>query len=626
LTRRFSPIALCVVVSLSISTAASFGHPAGKTTVQETVVTGAGDFKPLVAGKGEKYKVLTGFGADAHKGRKRTRRSMVFFGQLTDPQLADEMSPLRLEALDPGGPPEGGRFSSAWRPQEAMGAQLWDQVVRNMNLNRKSDVRQGNRKRARMRFVLATGDLADNQQTNETEWYVQVMDGGLVDPFSGKPISDSNPCDQADAAETAQLNAAVANRLYTGVQDYSDWPSTAAPEKQDGYWDPDEAPPTAASPYAAFPRYPGLLDRAQQPFMAQGLKMPWYAIRGNHDGLIGGTFAATGIFRFLGTSCLKVYPNKDLDEDRYASDGAGECTLCEDLSDPAFVQAQLDNAGLTPPDPERALVTPADYKRLHGTADNSHGWGWVDDDELDASSGAASYYAFTRRGIRFIGLDTVADGGSAAGNIDNPQYKWLKSELKRAQNKGQLIIPFGHHTLESMTATVPDEDAEECGDTPVAGCDLDPRASTPIHLGTTGRKNIRKLFLRYSNVIAYVNGHTHENAVTGYKRKGHGFWSINTSSITDTPQQSRLIEVMNNKDGTLSIFATLIEHAAPLDTPAEGPANVFTETQLGSIARRLAANDPHGFSRDENGNLRDPRGDRKDRNVELLIDDPRLPG
>jgi hypothetical protein len=351
--------------------------------------------------------------------------------------------------------------------------------------------------------------------------------------------------------------------------------------------------------------------------------MPWYAVRGNHDGLIGGTFAASGIFRALVTSCLKVYPNEDLDEDKYADPETGADAFAQDLSDSAFIAAQLEKAGLTPPDPDRALVTPADYKGLHGADDDSHGWDYVNNDEIDDSGGAASYYAFTRRGVRFIGLDTVADGGSSSGNIDNPQYLWLKRELRRAQRAGLLIVPFGHHTLDSMTARVADENAEPCGDPPVAGCDLDPRKSTPIHRGVTGRKNIRSLFLNYPNVIAYVNGHTHENAITAFRRKGRGFWSINTSSVTDFPQQSRLIEVMNNRNGSLSIVATLIEHAAPLNTPDPGPANVFTDTQLGSLARRLAANDPHAFSRDESGNVRDPRGERRDRNVELLIDDPR---
>lgn len=621
MTRRLSPIALCAVIALLIATGAAFGHPAGKTTLQETALPGQGDFKPVVAGKGEGFTVLAGLGAKPKKARARTRRSVIYFGQLTDPQLADEMSPLRLEALDPGGPPEGGRFSSAWRPQEALGPQLWDQVVRNMNLNRTSDVKQRRGKRARMAFVLATGDLADNQHRNETQWYVRIMDGGTVDPFSGKPISASNGCD-ASAEEIARMNDDVANRRYTGVQDYSDWPANAAHEKKDGFWDPDEAPPTAASPYAAFPRYPGLLERAQQPFVAQGLRVPWYAVRGNHDGLVSGTFAATGIFRGLATSCIKVYPNKDLDEDRYAEDEAGECKLCDDLANGPFVQAQLANAGKTPPDPDRKLVTPPEYKQLHGRSDNAHGWGFVNGTELSRSNGAAAYYAFTRNNIRFIGIDTVAEAGGESGNIDDPQYRWLERELRKAQRAGQLIIPFGHHTLETMRVAEADEEADPCGTPPEPGCDLDPRRSTPMHRGLVGPKNIRNLFLKYRNVIAYVNGHTHDNAITGFKRSGRGFWSINTSAIADWPQQSRLIDVMDNRDGSLSIFATMIDHASPLNTPDPGPANVFTDAQLGSIARRLTLNDPQAKSNPRAG-VTNPRGRLRDRNVELVIDDPR---
>ena len=50
--------------------------------------------------------------------------------------------------------------------------------------------------------------------------------------------------------------------------------------------------------------------------------------------------------------------------------------------------------------------------------------------ELDASGGAASYYAWTPKpGIRMVGIDTLCEGGvvgpAANGNIDDPQFRWL---------------------------------------------------------------------------------------------------------------------------------------------------------------------------------------------------------
>ena len=46
-----------------------------------------------------------------------------------------------------------------------------------------------------MKFLLNTGDMADSAQLNEARWYIQVLNGGQVDPFSGKLIGPNNPCD-----------------------------------------------------------------------------------------------------------------------------------------------------------------------------------------------------------------------------------------------------------------------------------------------------------------------------------------------------------------------------------------------------------------------------------------------
>jgi hypothetical protein len=90
-----------------------------------------------------------------------------------------------------------------------------------------------------------------------------------------------------------------------------------------------------------------------------------------------------------------------------------------------------------------------------------------------------------------------------------------------------------------------------------------------------------------------------------------GFWDINTASHIDYPQQARLVEIADNGDGTLSIFCTMVEHAAPAaadyaDTSVHG---------LAAISRELSANDLQG---DRAGSL----GADDDRNVELLIAAP----
>lgn len=599
---------------VAVLPAAAGAEPQGRSTLSETIAVqggyGKGPWHPLVRGKGERYTVRTAL-APAHRARARHRRSLAFFGQVTDPQIADTMSPARVELLDPA----AGSVSAAWRPQETLGIHVFDEVVRNLNRNRTSPIRQGDGKRATLGFAITTGDLPDNTQRNETEWMVRVLDGGRVDPFSGKPVSAANPCPGATPEQLARINDDVAGRRYTGVQDYDDYPA-AGPARQAGFWDPDVAP--QGGPYAAFPRYPGLLERALKPFTAEGLKVPWYSSRGNHDGLVqGNASASSALYRSIVTGCLKIFPSLAFDPAVVAGLSGSEAFA--QVGNPAFVGRLLGGAGRTAPDPDRAFVSKPEYKRLQGRADVRHGFGYTDRAELRASRGTALYYAFSpRRGIRLVALDTVAEGGGAEGNLDDPQYRWLERQLKAATRRDELVVVYAHHTLETLTDRTPDE-AAGCSDPLAAGCDGDPRRSTPLHLGTSGTANLRDLLLRYPHVVAFVNGHTHHNAVRPFRRGRHGFWQVNTAAHVDFPQQARLVELFDNGDGTLSLFGTIVDQAAPVTPPAPGPAAGFSDRQLGSLARTLAANDPQ--TRDVTGG--GGPGRRSDRNVELLLRDPR---
>ena len=232
--RLLSAAALFALLALA---PASLADPTGRSTVSQTVAPGPGTgYVPLTAGPGEPYVVRRGGSAKASGKRAGRRRSIAFFAQLTDPQIADEMSPARVDFVDPA----GGALKSAHRPQEALGPQTFDAIVRNVNANRRSAVKDGRGRRAALDFAITTGDLADNQQLNETRWFRTVLDGGRVDPFSGKPVGAANPCPGAAADVVARLDADVAARRYTGLQDYDDWRG-ARDDLYGGYWDPDEA-------------------------------------------------------------------------------------------------------------------------------------------------------------------------------------------------------------------------------------------------------------------------------------------------------------------------------------------------------------------------------------------------
>jgi uncharacterized repeat protein (TIGR01451 family) len=624
-------VALAVLLALAGIAQAThlFSDVAGHTTL-ERVITGADpangyaslDSQPVNGS----YVVRDGAGEsnpdipDAQPGREDRRRSLSYFGQLTDFQLADEESPARVEFLDQD---PSGFAASAWRPQEALQPFVIDWSIRQMNLFAgASPVPQGDGSRAAMDFALVTGDQADNMQRNEILWTRALLEGGTVDPNSGSTNSlDWNPAEHPSCAGFPPTPANLAEALrYTGVQDYDDYDEGANPY----FYDPD----SPQGNWADWPAFPGLMDRAQLPFTAAGLVVPSYVTNGNHDGLVQGNQSGQGAFEDIALGCFKAL---------------GTAASVTGL-DPNALLSPTSAGMLVPPDPLRRFVDKRQIKAAYGANAHSdaHGYDFVDEDENLNSSFSASYYAWDppeAPGFRFVSIDTLSEGGiveqSSNGNIDDPQFQWLERELQFASESDKLIVVFGHHPVRSLSSNAPDEAAGNCtgvththGDTPEhdqnPGCDIDPRSSTPIHYGDPGQRppgstdeTLSELLTRFPHVISYVAGHTHENRIQPFTRPGGGvWWGIETSATADWPVQHRAIEVMDNLDGTLSIFGTTLDAAADAQVPAPGSAQAFNEEMLASIGREFAYNDPQA-------GLGSGEGTAADQNVELLVQDPR---
>lgn len=381
-------------------------------------------------------------------------------------------------------------------------------------------------------------------------------------PVTGKPLALA--IQTGDNSDTTQYNEIRWNidvldggtltvdsgdpTRFEGVMDQD-------PDFYDPYfWHPDGTPAGQEDDKPrtdfGFPTIPGLLDAVRQPFEAEGLDMPWYAAMGNHDGLVQGNFAITDFYREKALGSVKRTTK-------------GDRTVTAD--------------------PDRRLLERVEWIQEHFTTTGlPEGHGFTAENVAKNTA----YYTFDKGVVRFVVLDTVARFGDN-GAMDDAQLRWLLKVLD--QSKRKLVVLASHHPLASFTSA-----------------DL--------------RGRLTRELAKRENVVAWVNGHTHRNQIWSHARKEKvggkrkvvgGFWEINSASHIDWPQQSRLIEIADNVDGTISIFTTMIDHGGSLAFNGD----LTDPTQLAGLSREISAND---WQEREDGR----RGARNARNVELLLPAP----
>lgn len=550
--------------------------PQGSTLAQTLLhgTPGSLGYRPIVTGSGEPTLPRTELIGTTPTGAG-TRVALAAFAQLTDMHIVDAQSPARVEFLDrlddPGSPGASSLpFQSAYRPWEMLTTQVAESMVQRLNTFAPNAPVTGRP----LDFAISTGDNADNTQYNELRWQIDLLDG----------------------AHTVRPDSGDLTR-WEGVGGPGDWDAA--------YWHPGGRPllskPDHYRAKWGYPAVPNLLNVCRRPFTSSGLATPWYTVFGNHDGLVQGTVPSLGILNAVAVGSAKVtgLPT-GLDVNALlAAVAAGNSNALATLM-------TAGPAKHVTRDPRRRLLsrkqTIAEHFNTTGTP-NGHGYR-----AQNLATGTA-YYAFDLGPLHCISLDTVNPNGYSDGSIDSAQFAWLAAQLAANSSRhldangnwvagtgtDKLIIVFSHHTIATMGNT--------------------------IGVGRVNGTTVESLLLQFPNVVGWVNGHTHHNQVLPHARVAGaaapgGFWEINTAAHVDWPAQSRIVELVDNGDGTVSIFATIVDHAAPTGwTPSlSGPL------ELAALARELAVNDPQ---RDAETATRDgKRGTITDRNVELLLPKP----
>ncbi len=534
-----------------------WGGPAWAATTGTTLdaaatAVGGTGYRRLQAGPGWPLVVRSDLAAPG-AGRADRRTPLACFVQFTDMHVIDTQSPARFEYTHPL------LGAGAFRAHETLAQHTSTALVDRVNA-----LRTGPFTNRPIDFMMTTGDNTDNHELVELDWFLTVLNGGRITPNTGDPAR------------------------YEGVQDSG----------VKSYWNPHS---TLLDDYKAmgFPHLPGLLDAAIRPFDSPGLRIPWYCTFGNHDDSVVGSLPdGIPLIDGLYTSNRKVMGFADGQVRRLAR----AMTDPTHVLDAAAVVAEGGLVRTVTPDARRRPFTTAEFVQAHldprHTGPGPHGHGFTEDN----ADGVDVFYTFPiAPGVTGVSLDTTTTAGFADGSIGLHQYLWLERTLKRGSSRyydvlgfphrqdvtDELFVLFSHHTSWTMGNVLPDRRRP-----------LDPRLDGNALVG---------LLSRFPNVVAWVNGHTHENRIVPHGRGDRAFWEINTAAHVDHPQHARVIELADNGDGTLSLFTTLVEG----DAPYQVDYGDFSPRGLASLAREFAFNDPHASAA--------AVGAVTDRNTELLV-------
>lgn len=400
---------------------------------------------------------------------------------------------------------------------------------------------------APLAFAMTTGDNTDNNSLCELDWYLTLMSGGLVTPNSGDP------------------------QAYEGVQNSG----------LRMYWHPEDGAPDADK-RLGYPRIEGFLEAALRPVRSPGLALPWYSTVGNHDSLASGAYAdRTGFLAEFAVGARKLYDIPDPDAVALLARISGGDTA-DGSALISLLRREKRHMRTVTADPRRAPFTPSQYLTAH--LDSAHtGAGPVGHGYTKANLAEATLdYTFPMgENVTGVSLDTTDHGGHFTGSVGTGQLRWLERILK--EHRDGYVVLFTHHNSWTMGNKRPDP----------------ARPGEARHDGN----EVVALLREHRSAVAWINGHSHRNVVLP-----HGsFWEISTASHIDFPQLARVVEIADNKDGTLSLFTTLIESAAPRETDFTD----LSQSGLASLYRELALNAP--------GSRQDLAGLKDARNTELLL-------
>lgn len=326
---------------------------------------------------------------------------------LTDTHICDAQSPARVEFLDRFADPHHrlapliGTLVGTYRAHESMSTQVLESM-----LQRISRIHRAPITKRPIDAVVFTGDLVDNAQLNELDWFSRLLNGSLVQPDSG--TSDT----------------------WQGVGGESLYSTH--------YWNPHGTPrgerDDAPRSIYGFPVIPELLDSVRSSFYGSGSPVPWFAVHGNHDALLQGTVVPTRTLHEVVTGAKKF---SDISE----SDAIQILRQISEVGPARYPSQEAASWVPVTADTRRDFLRESDFYRALLRQGSSHG-------TVHLAGGERRYWSQTLERVRLISLDTVNPHGGWQGSVDVEQLEWLENELRSDRIVPTVIL--SHHPVQDL--------------------------------------------------------------------------------------------------------------------------------------------------------------------------------
>ena len=303
----------------------------------------------------------------------------------------------------------------------------------------------------------------------------------------------------------------------------------------------------------------------QKPYRAVGLdkSIRWYQVIGNHDQF------------WMGSLLVDDYIRRTLVGSNVLNLGNGPPTSPAFLKTRGFYTGVVDgstkygtiiDAGAVSGFPTPPQVV-ADHRRYSLSISNwmnefnDHGF-----TREKIERGFACYHFYPKDDIplKIIVLDDQdKQVGTAMLALDSLRYNWLVRELDAGEDAGELMIICAHIPLNPYSIATSAHPLPPNPPYPFLTQLYAPYSEIPL------ATLLAKLHT-YQNLIAWISGHVHRNAVTPQLSPDgdltKSFWTIEVPSLRDFPQGFRSFKIVRNSNNSISIFALDIDPAVN-DTP-----------------------------------------------------------